>query len=119
MNPTDPHPKVEQSGSLVILTFTAYTARDVECVVTRELGALASGIGDRHLLLDFTHIKRLSGKGLGTLVSLHSRAEMAGGRLTLFNLSADVFLLFTLTRLDTLLDICRPGTPELTGQSIK
>jgi anti-anti-sigma factor len=98
---------VERSGTLAILTFTAHAIRDVESVIARELGAVTAGTAPQHLLLDFTHVEYLNSMELGTLVTLHKRVEAAGGRLTLFNLSADVFRLFAITRLDTFLDICR------------
>ncbi len=102
-------PKVERSGNLSILTFTIHAIRDVESVIARELEALAAGEEGRHLLLDFTHVAYLNSTELGTLITLHKRVELAGGRLTLFNLSAQLFRLFTITRLDSYLEICRPA----------
>jgi anti-anti-sigma factor len=109
MNSLTPHvpPKVERSGNITIITFTTDTIRDVENVIARELEGLTGGAGGRHLLLDFTNVEYLNSMELGTLITLHKQVERTGGRLTLFNLSAWVFELFTITRLDTLLDICR------------
>lgn len=110
-------PKVERGGNLTILTFTAHAIRDVESVIARELEALAAGRRNEHLLLDFTHVKSLNSMELSTLIKLHKGVDAAGGRLTLFNLSDDVFRLFTITRLDTFLEICRqdaPAQPDLT-----
>jgi hypothetical protein len=45
-------PKVERSGNLTILTFTADAIRDVESVIARELEALSADTGRQHLLLD-------------------------------------------------------------------
>jgi anti-sigma B factor antagonist len=104
-------PKVERSGNLTILTFTAHAIRDVESVIARELDALTAGTGNEHLLLDFTHVEYLNSMELSTLITLRERVEAAGGRLTLFNLRADVFRMFTVTRLNTLLEICREGAP--------
>jgi anti-anti-sigma factor len=100
---------VERSGDITIITFTHDAIRDVENVLARELEGLTAGAGERHLLLDFTHVEYLNSLELGTLINLHKQAEAHGGRLTLFNLSAHVFELFTVTRLDTLLGICREG----------
>jgi anti-sigma B factor antagonist len=111
-DPTSLNPlKVERSGNLTILTFSAHAIRDVESVIARELNTLAGGTGNQHLLLDFTHVEYLNSVELSTLITLHKCVEAAGGRLTLFNLRADVFRLFTITRLDTLLEICREGGP--------
>lgn len=108
-------PKVERSGNLSILTFTVHAIRDVESVIARELEALAAGEEGQHLLLDFAHVEYLNSVELGTLITLHKRVKAAGGRLTLFNLSAQLFRLFTITRLDTYLEICRPAAVARSG----
>jgi anti-sigma B factor antagonist len=112
-------PKVERGGDVTIITFTADAVRDVEDVLARELGGLTAGLAGRHLLLDFTNVDYLNSIELGTLITLHKKVEAVGGRLTLFNLSAQVLMMFTISRLDTLLTICKgddgalsPGHPE-------
>jgi anti-anti-sigma factor len=108
-------PKVEWSGNITIITFAAGAIRDVENVIARELEGLTAGAIARHLLLDFSHVVALNSIELGTLVTLHTQARACGGRLTLFNLSAQVFRLFSVTRLDTLLEICREDTGTHSG----
>jgi anti-anti-sigma factor len=100
-------PKMEQAGDVKILTFTAGQARDVENVIATELSNLTDGVGGGHLLLDFTNVDFITSVELGTLISLHKRLRESGGRLTLFNLNAQVFEVFTITQLHTLLAICR------------
>jgi anti-anti-sigma factor len=100
-------PKVEQGGNVTIFTFTDNGPRDVENVIGRELRDFSTGLGDHHLLLNFINVKSLNSMELGTLITLHKQVRSAGGRLTLFNLNPRVFELFTTTRLDTLLTICR------------
>jgi anti-anti-sigma regulatory factor len=97
-------PKVEQFGNVTVMTFTPDPVRDVENVIARELAGFTLGIGEQHLLLDFTNVGFLNSMELGTLITLH---RQAGGRVTLFNLSALVFSVFTTTRLNTFLEICR------------
>ena len=104
---TRPPPKVERTGNVTVITFTADAIRDVENVIARELEGHAGGGAERHLLLDFTNVKYLNSAELGTLVTLHTRTRAAGGQLTLFNLDDQLRGLFSLTRLDTLLAICR------------
>lgn len=112
MSPPTPlvAPKVERSANVTVITFIPDAIRDVENVIGRELHGLTGGTGVRHLLLDFTNVEYLNSMELGTLVNLHKQAAEAGGRLTLFNLSDQVFKLFKITRLDSFLDICREGT---------
>jgi len=104
---TRPPPKVERTGNVTVITFTADAIRDVENVIARELEGHAAGGAECHLLLDFINVKYLNSAELGTLVTLHTRIRDAGGRLTLFNLGTQLRRLFSITRLDTLLAICR------------
>jgi anti-anti-sigma factor len=106
---------VERSGNVTIITFTTGAIRDVENVIARELEGHTAGMGERHLLLDFTNVEYLNSIELGTLITLHKQVEQTGGRLTLFNMAARVFKLFTTTRLDTLLEICRESMIAKSG----
>jgi anti-sigma B factor antagonist len=99
--------RVEKGGNVTIITFTADPVRDVEDVLARELGGLTDGLAGCHLLLDFTNVDYLNSTELGTLITLHKRVETVGGRLTLFNLSTQVLSLFTISRLDTYLTVCK------------
>jgi anti-anti-sigma factor len=101
-------PKVERSGAVTILTFAPH--READGFLARDLAELPAGAVERHVLLDFTNVAYLNSTDLSTLITSHKRAEATGGRLTLFNLSNSVFQLFTITRLNTLLEICRPAT---------
>jgi anti-anti-sigma factor len=94
---------------------TLAAIRDAENVIARELDGLTAGTSERHLLLDFSHVGYLNSVELGTFVTLHKKARAAGGRLTLFNLSAQVFKLFSVSRLDTLLEICREDADAHSG----
>jgi anti-anti-sigma factor len=85
--------------------------------IANELQGNTEGAADRHLLLDFTNVKRLSSCELGTLITLHKRLIHSDGRLTLFNVSASLFEVFSLTRLDTLLGICRESALAKTDPS--
>ncbi len=100
-------PKVEKSGNVKIITFTGDEVRDVENVLASELHGHMENLKECHLLLDFTHVQYLSSVELGTLITLHKRVKASGGRLTLFNLNAQVYEVFTVTRLQTYLGICR------------
>jgi anti-anti-sigma factor len=76
-----------------------------------QLIALADGIGDGELHLDFSEVTYLDSTALAALVALHRRAEQTHGRLVCCNLAADLLKLFRLTRLDTILDV-RPKEPR-------
>src|SRR5579871_6825487 len=99
-------PKVENSGNVRILTF-AGGRRDVVNMLARELIGCTEGLAGCHLLLDFTNVDALGSEELGTLIGLHKKLAACGGRLTLFNLAAQVYEVLVVTRLHTLLGICR------------
>lgn len=107
MSTTRSAPKVQKSGNVKIITFTEGNARDVDNVLGEELRGLSDDLGDCHLLLDFVNVDFLSSIELGTLVTLHNKMKASGGRLTLFNLSDQVFEVFETTCLHRLLTICR------------
>jgi anti-sigma B factor antagonist len=108
-------PKVEESGNVRVITFTADAARDVGNMLARELEGRTDALGDCHLLLDFTNVEYLNSAELGTLITLHKRMKATGGRLTLFNLNAQVYEVFTITHLETLLGICREANTHPGG----
>ncbi len=109
MTATTPHlpPKVEHSGNVTIVTFPGGKMQDSERIAAPELGSSTDGFSEGHLLLDFTHVESLSGLELGTLIVLHKRMRSSGGRLTLFNVNADVYELLSIVNLHRLLEICR------------
>jgi anti-anti-sigma factor len=117
VNAFHPMPKVEQAGHVRVVTFTASGVRDVENVIARELEGRTGGLDGCHLMLDFSNVVYVNSGELGTLVGLHARVGRAGGRLSLFNLTDQVYEIFTVCRLQTLLGICReeavpPGDPD-------
>lgn len=102
-----PPPKTEQTGNLKIITFAPGRTRGMQNVIASELAGLEDDQGQCHLLLDFTHVNHITSEELGTLIGLHKKLKASGGRLTLFNLNLLVFEVFTITRLEKLMEICR------------
>jgi anti-anti-sigma factor len=99
-------PKVEDGGNVRILTF-AGGPREVENRIAQELDGHTDGLAGFHLLLDFSNVEALGSEELGTLIRLHKQLSAGGGRLTLFNLTPLVYEVLVVTRLHTLLGICR------------
>jgi anti-anti-sigma factor len=100
-------PKVEHRGKTTIITFTGVEGSDPDNVIAGQLCRHTDDLAGEHLLLDFANVKEISSLELGTLIGLHRRMAAAGGRLTLFNLSTLLYEVFTVTRLHTLMEICR------------
>lgn len=117
MDPSRAWPaRMEQSGNVKILTFMGSRIEDELARMASDLDSEPDALGKCHLLLDFSNVEAISSTDLGTLIGLHNRLKNAGGRLTLFNLSAQVFEVFSITRLQTFLGICRATSPATNGK---
>jgi anti-anti-sigma factor len=96
---------MQQSGDVMIITLSGGKVRVVEDLMGGELEGLTDEPRGCHLLLDFGKVEYINSDDLGVLINLHKRMQRFGGRLTLFNLIAQVYEVFTVTRLHTLLTI--------------
>lgn len=67
-----------------------------------ELAARHSGVG---LALDLGGLGYLSSAGLGLFLTLNKKVKATGGRLSLHNVSEQVYELFAVTRLTSVLDV--------------
>jgi anti-anti-sigma factor len=91
--------------------FTRLTEDTAEAV-GRAFDALAADWSASHLALDLGAVEFLSSIALTQLLTLNRAVRAGGGRLALTNLRPDVRRVFTLSRLDLLLDI-EPAAPAL------
>ncbi len=64
------------------------------------------------LLLDFSGVDFLTADALGRLVTLHRKLKDMGRRLVLTNLTKQVFEVFEITQLHTVLEIHPNGTTQ-------
>lgn len=80
-------------------------------LLQRELLALAAGRDHPHLTVDLSGITILTSVVLGKFLAVNKQVRAASGRLTLLNPTATVRTVFTVTRLDTVLDIQQTGMP--------
>lgn len=70
-----------------------------------HLDMLAHQAGGGTLRLDFHRVEHLTSMVLGKLVALHKRMQGAGGALKVVNVKPELYDLFSITRLDTFLDV--------------
>ncbi len=102
---------VQVEGPVIVVKFTEQYLNDSNIQqVGSDLAGLADQLGQGELHLDFGAVTYLSSSVLGKLVALHRRVTGEGGRFVLTNLAA-VYDLFSIARLDTLMDLHRnqPG----------
>ena len=98
-------PILQQHGEVKIITLSGGKVRVVEDLMEGELEGLTDEPRGCHLLLDFSKVEYLNSDDLGVLINLHKKMLRVGGLLTLSNLNAQVYEVFTVTRLHTLLTI--------------
>jgi len=67
-----------------------------------QIAGQPRGRRDGHMMLDFTHVRRLGAAGLTALLALGRRMRAGRGRLSLLNLGAHIHGVFTVAGLDTL-----------------
>jgi anti-sigma B factor antagonist len=105
MQPDDCCLGVESRGDVIITRFTRpliLSGPEAEAAGER-LASLLPELGRRRLLVDFGNVQSLTSLMLGKLVRLNRAAEVAGGRLVLFNLSPDIREIMEVTRLNLVL----------------
>ena len=98
-------PNMQQHGKVKIITLSGGKVRVMEDLIESELEELTEESRGGHLLLDFSKVEYINSDDLGVLINLHKKMQRLGGRLTLSNLNAQVYEVFTVTRLHTLLTI--------------
>jgi anti-anti-sigma factor len=85
-------------------------------VAGEDFRAVRDGVGhsegNRLIVVNLAEVDAIDAAGLGLLVSLHTSAAIAGLELMLMNPSERTRELLTLTRLDSVLEICSPRDAE-------
>jgi anti-sigma B factor antagonist len=72
----------------------------------KQIYSLVEDMGRHNLILNLAAVDYLPSMGLGKLVMLNRRSQVAGGRLALCQLSAAVAEVLHVTHLDELLQSC-------------
>lgn len=98
--------QVEQADAAVSVlqccgSLDAATVPQFRQVAQRLLGEAAV-----RLILDGSRLDFVDSTGLGALVALQRKLQVAGGDLKMAALGADVRSIFTVTRLDRVFDVC-------------
>lgn len=106
--------KLERTKGLAVLRLADCAELELRGARTARAGSPRLDAGG-HLLIDFTNVERLGAAELSALLALHRAARDAGGRLSLFNLSRDVYDVFLATGLNAVLEICRPEPNRSAG----
>ena len=104
-----PHLNVRDNGDVVVVDLL--TAKMIDESVIREIGTafqklpLEAAAG-RKLLLNFRAVEFMSSMMIGHIVRLNKQCKNDKTRLKLCNISPDIMEIFSITKLNKLLDIC-------------
>ncbi len=99
--------QTEESESGITVSFPADTALTESNAEELQRGLLALVAGRTHpnLIVDLSGITILTSIILSKFIAINRNVRDAGGHLTLLNPTPTVRMVFTVTRLDALLDI--------------
>lgn len=98
---------IEQLGDVTLATFTVRTILDQEttAAVGQQLSSLVRDEGCKRLVINFGNLERLTTYLVGKIVLVHQQAQAAGGRLALCCIKPGVGEVFSILRLNRVLNI--------------
>lgn len=76
---------------------------DIVAPMTEQLKTeleMIVGTGAAHLVVDLGNVEMIDSVGLGVLIAIHNKLTQNGGRLTVSNLTDDIYALFRTMRLN-------------------
>lgn len=112
--PNDPRIEATHDGDRITARLTDCPRLSAETidVVARQLAELVRGREKPQLAVDLGGVTFLSSMALTKFISLNATIRAAGGRLSLVNVQPLIREVFTVTRLDQLIDV-QPATDGL------
>lgn len=97
--------KPEKKGKVVILKCTG--SLDAECISQFKKASLKLvEEGNRYFVIDAGGLTFVDSMGLGAIISLMRRVQADRGEVKIASLCPDVRMIFELTRLHRVFDIC-------------
>ena len=79
-----------------------------------HLDKISAEFGSQTVLLEMTGISYMNSAGIGIIVDSFKKFREHGGRLAMCNLSADIFRLFEVTKLNRFIEIFEDEAAALT-----
>ncbi|PIR20056.1 MAG: anti-anti-sigma factor [Deltaproteobacteria bacterium CG11_big_fil_rev_8_21_14_0_20_47_16] len=97
--------KPEKNGEIVVLKCKG--SLDAESVASfKKSTQKMVDEGSRYFVIDATALNFVDSMGLGAIISLMRRVQADRGEIKLASLSPDIRMIFELTRLHRVFDIC-------------
>jgi anti-sigma B factor antagonist len=101
--------EVEQIGDVTVVNFVDRKILDEQNIqiIGEQLFGLVDEEGYRKILLNFSNVEYLSSAALGKLITLNKKLNTGGGKLILCNISAQIYEVFEITKLDKFFKIVK------------
>jgi len=101
------HLTVKDSGGVSVVEFSDRKILDELSIaeLTEELGELVTKMKDVKVLLNFKNVEHLSSAALSMLITLNKQVAERKGKLKLSDISAPIYEVFKITRLNKLFSI--------------
>jgi anti-sigma B factor antagonist len=98
---------VAEEGTVTIVRFVDSKIRDEDQiqVLGDELFSLVDNDNTKSLLLNFEDVEIMSSAALGKLIRLDKKVKKSEGKLKLCSICANIYEVFSITKLDQMYDI--------------
>jgi anti-sigma B factor antagonist len=99
--------EVEDVGGVAVVEFVDKRILDEQNIqmIGEQLFELVDTLGKKKIVVNFANVEYLSSAALGRLVSLNKKVQGVSGKLALCNIKPEIKEVFSITRLDKVMQI--------------
>ena len=108
---------IDQIGDVTVARFTDKKILDENNiqVIGNQMFGLVDEDGRKKIVLDFANVEYLSSAALGKLITMNNKVKTAKGKLRLCNIRPEILEVFTITKLNKVLEIKTDQEQALAG----
>jgi anti-sigma B factor antagonist len=108
---------IEEVGDVTIARFLDKKILDENNIqmIGNQMFGLVDEDGRKKIVLDFSNVEYLSSAALGKLITMNNKVKTAKGKLRLCNIRPEILEVFTITKLNKVLEIKTDQEQALAG----
>ncbi len=108
---------IEEVGDVTIARFLDKKILDENNIqmIGNQMFGLVDEDGRKKIVLDFANVEYLSSAALGKLITMNNKVKTAKGKLRLCNIRPEILEVFTITKLNKVLEIKTDQEQALAG----
>jgi anti-sigma B factor antagonist len=108
---------IEEVGDVTIARFLDKKILDENNIqmIGNQMFGLVDEDGRKKIVLDFANVEYLSSAALGKLITMNNKVKAAKGKLRLCNIRPEILEVFTITKLNKVLEIKPDQEQALAG----